>query len=288
MTEYYHVSDFSIDQLSTGGAERSDYALKDYLKKLYGIEFKFINSYALFDVKPDAFYLIANWSLMHNVFRKKFVELKNYALIEHDYQFVTGPGNGRNPYMFHDAIVPPEFQGGLDMYANAKAIFFQTNLQRSLFERNNVKGNFITWGTTPYSEEEFEEFTEVLNNIQPPRNSGFAILNSDNHIKGRQQAIDICNFNKWNYQLLPCNLPHKEFLKALADFPALVFTPTTPESCSRLATEARILGLNVITTMNYGCVLEDWFSLRFEELVDKLRSITLDHIIPSVYNILPK
>jgi len=51
-----------------------------------------------------------------------------------------------------------------------------------------------------------------------------------------------------------------------------VFFPLARESLCRFVVEAKCLGLNVITSQNYGASLSFWFGLDRANLIDFLRN----------------
>mgnify|MGYP005814971241 CR=1 FL=1 len=276
--ELYYLSDFFVGDELCGGAELSDAAIIEHLDiPVNKLRYNKLDS----AIKKDGFYIVSNRSLFSPYDIKKLVKYKNYVVVEHDYQFIIGPGNGRNPYLFKDAIVPSVWQGQLEFYKNAKAVFFQTKFQQHLFEINKVEGNFVSMSTTPYSKEDFKFFREMLSYGERPQHRKFAIVDSDKDIKNTEGAVAYCEANKLDYDLIP-SMEREDFLRKLSEYPALVFLPKTPESCCRLVTEARILGLNVITPPTYGAPHEEWFRLSGLSLVDELERITLEESIPSM------
>jgi len=282
MSEVVYLADFFVEDKLAGGAEMSDAAIIEHLN----IPIRRVRYNEIEEVDRDCFYIVANRSLFRPKILDKLTYYKNYIIVEHDYQFVSGPGNGRNPYMFEDGIVPPMYKSQLDFYKNAKAVFFQTGLQKSLFEQNKVEGNFISLCTTPYSNSEFAFFRKLVRENQGPRTRKFAVMESPKEIKNTKGAVDYCIKAKLDFAMIP-PMDRESFLSKLAEYSALVFFPMTPESCSRLATEARILGLNMITPPIYGAPGEDWFSLTGEKLVDELERITVDKSIPAIKEYLP-
>ena len=276
--ELFWLADFFVGDDLCGGAELSDEAIIERLElPVTKLRYNQLDS----QIKKDRFYIVSNRSLFSPFDLKKLEKYKNYIVIEHDYQFVVGPGNGRNPYLFPDAVVPSVWQGHLDFYKNAKAVFFQTAFQKHLFEVNKVEGNFISMSTTPYSIEDFKFFRKMLEYREQPTTRKFAIVDSEKDIKNTEGAVKYCEMNKLDYELIP-SMERVDFLRKLAEYPALVFLPKTPESCCRLVTEARILGLNVITPPTYGAPHEEWFKLSGVSLVDELERITLEESLPTI------
>lgn len=282
MSNVFYLADFFQGDAVAGGAELSDAAIIEHLD----IPITKLRYNEIEPIEKDSFYIVGNRSLFPQFVFDKLCYYKNYIIIEHDYQFVSGPGNGRNPYVFSGAVVPTMFKHRLDFYKNAKAIFFQTELQKSLFEKNDVEGTFISMSTTPYSTEEFKFFRDLVVKCGGPKTRRFAVMESNKEIKNTKGAVDYCINSKLDFDLIP-PLDRASFLEKLSEYSALVFFPFTPESCSRLATEARILGLNLITPPIYGAPLEPWYKLTGMELVDELERITLEKSIPAIQSFLP-
>jgi purine nucleoside phosphorylase len=71
-----------------------------------------------------------------------------------------------------------------------------------------------------------------------------------------------------------------EFLLRLGESEKFVFLPKTPETLSRIAVEARMMGLSVITNNMVGATKEDWFSLKGEELIEVIKNKRIE--IPNI------
>ena len=282
MSEIVYLADFFIEDDLAGGAEMSDAAIIDHLD----IPIKRVRYNEIEEVDKNNFYIVANRSLFRPRILDKLTYYKNYIIVEHDYQFVSGPGNGRNPYVFEDAVVPPMFRSQLEFYRKAQAVFFQTEFQKKLFEKNNVEGNFISLSTTPYSPTEFSFFRKLVSENKGPLTRKFVVVESNKDIKNTKGAVDYCINGKLDFDMIP-PMDRESFLSKLSEYSALVFFPITPESCSRLATEARVLGLNMITPPIYGAPGEPWFSLTGADLVDELERITVEKSIPAIKEYLP-
>jgi hypothetical protein len=57
-----------------------------------------------------------------------------------------------------------------------------------------------------------------------------------------------------------------------------VFYPIARETFCRLVVEAKCMGVDVITTRNYGATSEGYFEMIGQELIDLLRIQTEDNI----------
>jgi len=60
----------------------------------------------------------------------------------------------------------------------------------------------------------------------------------------------------------------------MSKFSGLVFIPKARETLCRLVVEAKCLGLEVITTKNYGASKSDWFYFDREKLLNYLHTNT--------------
>ena len=70
-------------------------------------------------------------------------------------------------------------------------------------------------------------------------------------------------------------------------FKSFIFFPEIPETCSRILTEAKMLGLEVITNSNSGAYHESWFKLNGQELTDYFRNIIIPNSIEIFRRYLP-
>jgi hypothetical protein len=58
----------------------------------------------------------------------------------------------------------------------------------------------------------------------------------------------------------------------------LIFFPIARETFCRLVVEAKCMGLDVITTKNYGASLETWFDMKGDDLIKFLRIKTIKNL----------
>jgi len=50
-----------------------------------------------------------------------------------------------------------------------------------------------------------------------------------------------------------------------------VFFPYTPETCGRVALEAKMMGLEVKSNNLLGCSYEEWYDLKSNDLINYMR-----------------
>ena len=98
-----------------------------------------------------------------------------------------------------------------------------------------------------------------------------AIMQSDNWHKNTIGAVRYCKVKNLPHALIPPSDYH-DFLSQLGTYKRLVFFPQTPETLSRIAVEARMMGMAVVTNQNVGATKEPWFHLKGEELIEVMRN----------------
>ena len=191
---------------------------------------------------------------------------KKYLILEHDYKI----HNTRQPWRYKDSIIPTKERCNYDLYLKAKAVFLQTSDHLNIFKDNDVEANFISLKSSIWSDEELT----VLESLQNNKNTHkFAIVDSDNWIKNKEGAVNLCKANKIDYNLIP-KLPYNQFLHELSKHPALVFFPIARETCCRLLVEARCMNMNVLTSDNSGAFKSEWFTKSGGDLILYLKQQT--------------
>ena len=103
-----------------------------------------------------------------------------------------------------------------------------------------------------------------------PKEDAFSILNSPIPHKNTSGAVRYCESLGLSYNLVS-SPDYREFLKKLAQCDKYVFIPQTPETLSRVAVEARMMGMEVHTTPQLGATSEAWFSESGHALIDIMR-----------------
>lgn len=253
------ISDFSYQQMPHGGSEVGNQMLIDEL----GLEF--MGSRDIKEFSKDDFYVISNISLMNPALVSQ-IKNYNYIIFECDYKIVAH----RHPWRYPNSIIPKKDRINYDLYKNAKAVFVKSTDHLNVYLANDVEANFINMRTNIWSEADLE-LLEKLYNENKDKNGKFCVYNTDNWIKNAQGAIKYCTDNKLDYGFIKNGQGREGFLTDMSKFSHFVFFPLARETYCRIVVEAKCLGLDVITTKNYGVVLEDYFGLKGKEMIDYLR-----------------
>jgi hypothetical protein len=261
------ISDFTTKEVPHGGSEW----VNEVMIEKFGLEFQYSQQVTSFN--PDDFYIISNISLMRPDLVRQIPNL-NYVIMEHDYKICPS----RHPWRYPDSIIPQNERINYDLYANAKAVFVQTNDHQRVYKTNDVKANFVNLHSSIWAESDLQLLERMLNE-NPIKNGKHGIYSTDNWIKNTQGAAKYCEENNLNFELIPNQEKREDFLSKMAQCSHLVFFPIARETFCRLVVEAKCMGLNVITSKNYGASLEGWFDMGGQELIDFLRMQTEENLI---------
>lgn len=260
------ISDFTIKEAPHGGSEWVNQVLIDK----FNLEFQYSQHVSSFD--KDAFYIISNVSLMNPNLVTKISSL-NYIIIENDYKIC----HSRHPWRWENSIVPLNERINYDIYANAKAVFVQTNDHLNVYKANDVKGHFVNLHCSIWAEDDLALLENLLKKNKI-KNQSYGIYDTNNWIKNTEGSVKYCKENELPFTLIPNMEKREDFLQLLAECSKLIFYPIARETFCRLVVEAKCLGLDVITTKNYGASLEGWFDMEGQELIDFLRGQTENNI----------
>ena len=261
------ISDFTTNEVPHGGSEW----VNQVLIERFNLEFEYSQKVTSFD--ENNFYIISNISLMNPNLVRQIPNLK-YIIIENDYKICPS----RHPWRYPENIIPPQDRINYDIYKNAKAVFVQTTDHLNVYLKNDVEGNFINLESSIWSENDLNLLTELLEKSKT-KNGKYGVYYTNNWIKNTQGNLKYCSENKLQVSILKETKNRTEFLENMSKCEGLVFYPLARETFCRLVVESKCLGLNVITSKNYGASLEPWFdSLSGLDLIGFLRKKTEENI----------
>ena len=255
------ISDFTTIEAPHGGSEWVNKVLIDK----FNLEFQYSSQVTSFD--KDAKYIISNISLM-NPFLVNQIQYLDYIIIENDYKICPS----RHPWRYPDNIVPINERTNYELYKNAKAVFVQTTDHLNVYLKNDVVANFINLESSIWSEEDLLLLEKLYTDNKTDK---YAVYYTNNWIKNTQGNLKYCSDNKIPIFILKESKNRVEFLTNLSKCKGIVFYPLARETFCRLVVESKCLGLDVITSKNYGASLEPWFDkLKGKELIDFLQNQT--------------
>jgi hypothetical protein len=260
------ISDLGIKDYPFGGGEQ----VNNYICSELGIPF--VKASQIDSYNNNITYIISSCFSMNPHILSQIVQNGNYILIEHDYKFIAN----RNPRTYPYDMVPNESKINIEYYKNARAIFCQTRFHQNVFYRNEIPGNYLNFISSIWDPKDLDMITDIYKNMQ--KNGKFAIHNHIFELKNTKGAIEYCKFRKFTFELINNSNSRYEFLKTLSSYSALVFIPLTPETCSRICIEARCFDMNVICSNDFGCTIEDWFTISGLDMIKFIKSNTENNI----------
>jgi len=260
----FFIQDFFREEL-LGGAESNDSVLMTFLSQKYDVE-KIHSS----DLTPEllknnrkSLFLFSNFVLAAPQSIIYATNNCNYIIYEHDHKYV----NTRDPSKFKDFKIPKGSIINYEFYKNAKSVVVLSKICKEILEDNLNIHNVHSIGCSLWSDKKFSYIKSICSN---PKNKKYAVLNSENPVKGRSHALEFCKNKNIKYDLISSN-NEEEFLEQLSKYETLIFFPQVLETFCRLAAEAKMLNCNLLTRPNLlGIYSEECFNLKGYDLIRDL------------------
>ena len=261
------ISDFFEDQL-LGGAELNDAVLISHLRDR-GFTVTCINSPACshVDLQKTEFVILSNFVGLKQEVYDALVSDGRYLIYEHDHKYVST----RDPSKFESFKIPGDQIVNEKLYKNARKIITLSSSQKKLIvdTLGGYESKAHSIGCSLWPSETFSLIKELLSGSRPEDGTA-AIVDSRNPIKRTSAAVSFAEQNNIEYDLIK-EPDHKKFLTKLSKYKKLIFLPGVLESLSRLYVEARMLGLEVLTTpILLGASYEEWNTKKGLDLVEQM------------------
>ncbi len=248
------ISDFFYEDIR-GGGESSDFVLFKlcsqnlftcFRKRSHEVDANFLNQ------EKDNLWIISNFVNLSDKNKSFLSKNVNYIIYEHDYKCFRE----RHPtrYRKENYVVPKDQHINVGFYKNAKLVICQTDLQKEIIEKNLELDNCFSINGNLFSNEDIESILINRNSkikddpdmSDCHHNNLYCIINDNNPIKGKYDAIKYADKNRLQFSLLD-DTNRELFLEQLSKFKGIILMPTILESCSRLAIEAKLMGLQVVS-----------------------------------------
>jgi len=264
--KFIFVADFFVEHMLTkgviGGGELNNeecirllISQKHSVSKMlcHQITPSFIND------NKDSNFIIANFVKLHPACMEALSQT-NYVIYEHDHKYLQA----RNPALYENFKAPKEDIVNLEFYKNARAVLCQSQFHMGIVEKNTGLTNIINLGGNLWPISSLKLVEEIS---KKQKHKKCSILDSREPHKNTQEAIKWCLINDMKFDLIR-NPIYAEFLSALGTNEKFVFLPKTPETLSRVAVEARMMNMSLITNNMVGASMEPWFKLKGKELIE--------------------
>jgi hypothetical protein len=262
--KYIIVSDFFLEDFVGGAALNDEEVLKIFEQEEEEITKVRSENVTLefLEENKDAFYIISNFFSMPDDSLEKLKSL-NYLLYAHDYKFVKH----MNPAAYEEFKVPEEDLIHVELHQKAKSVICQSKLQEKIYQDNIPNVNTVNFSGNLWSNEIFSLLEALSSKEKRPIVS---VIKSRWHQKGVPEAIKFCMDENYDYDLVH-DEDYSRFLWKLSENQALAFYPLTPETCSRIVLECKMMNIKVFITKMVGACHEPWFEKQGIELISLLR-----------------
>jgi len=275
MNKIIFVADFFANEIA-GGGELNNQELIDILRErdshVLEVKGNRLTPEFISECSKKVKFIVANFVMLSRESKTMLENDREYIIYEHDHKYVKS----RNPANYDNFIAPKSEIINFNFYKNAKAVLCQSQFHADIVESNLKLDNIISLGGNLWSEDSLETMLSMSKVDKKPT---CAIMSSTNWHKNTADAIKLCKAKQWEYDVIP-TCGYMEFLLRLGESDKFVFLPKTPETLSRIAVEARMMGLSVITNNMVGATKEDWFSLKGEELIEVIKNKRIE--IPNI------
>jgi hypothetical protein len=269
---YVIVADFWANDFAggagkhSGGAELSDEILYSALSERGESVVKVKSSqvtHDLLDEEENSIFILSNFFQLNTFLLERIQELK-YLLYCHDYKFVEH----MQPQLHEGFRVPEEQLINKDLFKKAIAVICQSSLQQKIHIDNLKIDNTINFSGNLWDEEVLSLMEQLKDS---EKQNTYSVVKSPYHEKGVVESIKFCIDNRLDYDLIG-HKDYKTFLRQLSCNKGLVFLNNLPETCGRIAVEAKMMGVQVHTTELLGASHEPWFNLQGTELIEVMRN----------------
>lgn len=262
--KYIIISDFFLEDFVGGAALNDDEIFKIFLEK--GEEIRRIRSEEasvdFLKENKESFFIVSNFFQLPTE-SKDFLESLDYLIYAHDYKFV----HHMNPAGYENFKIPDDELINVKFYQQAKAVICQTKLQERIHQDNVKDINTINFSGNLWSDEAFSLLESLSSKEKKPIAS---VVKSRWPQKGVPEAINFCIQENYDYDLVYDEDYHR-FLWKLSENQALAFHPLTPETCSRVTLECKMMNIKVMITKLVGAAHEPWFEKQGIELINFLK-----------------
>lgn len=264
-----YLSDLFLSDI-IGGAEQNDFELIQLLKDR-NIEVNQMYSKSLsldfLRQNKNQKYIISNFTQVDKFCLEYLTENCDYIIYEHDHKYLTT----RDPSWFDDYLAPKESIINESFYNKAIAVITQSNLHKSIVQKNLPNANVISVGGNLWSDEFLNKAQSLWTPLELKRDV-YSIMDSIIPHKNTSKTVAWCKQTNRKYELIGPK-SHIEFLTSLSKNKYLVFNPLTVETLSRIVVEARMVGCSVLSNKNrVGAFSESWIEKSGHDLIEHMRA----------------
>lgn len=276
------VADFFVDELEGGAELTTESLIKEApeARKIFKLHSNSLTP-KLVQENKDKTFIVTNFVTATSEGLTELVTQKvNYYIIEYDYKYCRFRSEGLHLMQTKKpcdcstnesikAVLVPFFQ-------NAQKIFWMSEAQKKHYlsrvpEIKEVPSEILSSVFDRDSLEFIESLYQETKNKE--KRNEVAMLSKDNGswIKGIESTIAFLKVEGKEFVHLP-KLPYRQFLKEMSKYKTFCFRPSDRDTCPRIATEAKLLGLDLLLNRHVQHKDESWFNGSREEIIKYLSS----------------
>ena len=264
MNRIVFIADFFADQVLGGGELNNEELISLLIQENYLVNKINSNSVdiSLLKENKDSFFIISNFVNLSWECREWISRNTSYIIYEHDHKYL----DSRNPASYRNFKAHAAALRNYSFYKNAQAVVCQSDFHKNIVQDNLNLNNIISVGGNLWPLNTLDKLKEFS---KKEKESKCSIMESNIPHKNTYKTIRYCESKNKEYDLIS-DANHINFLDKLSKNNTLAFFPGTPETLSRIACEARMMGMSVITNDLVGATHEKWFKLKGEKLINHM------------------
>ena len=259
--KFVFIADFFVEHILGGGELNNEECIEILISQGHSVEK--IQSHL---VTPSFIennkihnFVVANFINVRQPCMDKLIDTQ-YVIYEHDHKYLKT----RNPAAYMDFKAPKEDVVNYDFYKNARAVLCQSQFHADIIYRNTELENLINLSGNLWSLSTLKTIEKIS---EKPKQRRCSVMDSAIPHKNTHEAVSFCMAKDLQYDLIK-HFVYEEFLAALGANEKFVFLPQTPETLSRVAVEARMMNMSLMTNNLVGAIKEPWFKFKGKELID--------------------
>jgi GT2 family glycosyltransferase len=258
------IADFYVDQVLGGGEINNEELYQCLTSQGHQVvkerSHNITAEYVL--ANQDSFFIVFNFINLSYAARTALQKTR-YIIYEHDHKYIKS----RNPATYTKFKAPKRDIINYHFYKNAQRVLCQSQLHYDIITLNLGIDNVESLGGNLWSDQSLSALEEMCS---LPKKKACSVMASSIDHKNTKGAAAFCESHDLDFDLVSDN-DYISFLKKLGSNEKLVFFPRTPETLSRIAVEARMMGMSVITNNLVGATTEPWFEAKGRDLINIMR-----------------
>lgn len=257
------VSDFFAQDL-TGGAELTTEALIE--ASPFEI-FKVRSQHVTMDLLEHGHglhWIFGNWAGLDKNLIPTIIANMSYSILEYDYKLCKYRSPEKHQAIENNPCDCHETDWGTlvgAFYYGSRSLWWMSEAQqrRYLDRLPDLKDRNQTVLSSVFSESFWQQLRSLREEFRDTERRGWLILGSSSWIKGTEDAVQWCEENGKQYEILQ-GLSPDEVLRKMSTAEGLVYLPKGGDTCPRMVIEAKLLGCQLHINENVEHATEDWFT----------------------------